>query len=298
MFWASFLIIAIIIACIILSFVRAFLMTVLFVVANIAVFIILLASSSFMPYVDYSPSFAELGLNPAYIAVGGSLYTLITSMFMHLNMVHLAFNMMWFAVIGLMLEERTGKLVFGSVFFITGIIGGITFAIAHNLTTTDPAIAIGASGALYGVFGSFVRLYPFEKMRFYFFELPAYIWFLVFLGMDMLLGIFQPFYNLFGPIAYSAHIGGLASGFLLVPYIAKLSVKPMFRREYKTLEPLAKTQYLREILDNIGKEDDPTLQGNWLDEFLKHAECPRCGSRLSRKMGKVICEKDGFALKF
>jgi membrane associated rhomboid family serine protease len=202
-FWASYLIIAIVIATLALAFVRRLLFTFILLVSNVVIFLIIVATSDIGYF--YSLSTWELGFHPNYLLTGQDLFTLVTSMFIHASPMHIAFNMIWLVVIGMMFEERAGKLTFGLVYFIAGVIGGLVFAVTYefqahwSIGATGPVV--GASGALYGIFGALVRLYPNERLRIYFLDFPLYIWFLIFLGLDIVMGIFQPLYSIFGPVA-------------------------------------------------------------------------------------------------
>ena len=238
--------------------------------------------------------FWDLGFDPSYLTNGNSLYTIITSIFVHANIIHLIFNIVWLALIGIMLEERAGKLNMGVLYFLTGIIGNLVFAASYGFNQT---IVVGASGAIYGIFGSYVRLYPTQRLRLYFLDFPVYIWFLIFLFLDLMMAFIQPFFRELGFIAFTAHIGGLVSGYLLAPSILTLSGKKIINRKFERLKPLATTLYLEEILEKLTHEDDPSIQKDWLNEFLKRAKCPKCGKKLMKKTWKIVCENDDYTVR-
>lgn len=294
LFWGSYLAIAIIVAAVLLVIVRKLLFTLIILIASMALFFLTLLTGS--GYISDSIVFWELGFNPADLANGINLYTLVTSLFIHANMIHLIFNMVWFVLIGMTFEDKVGRYGLAVTFLITGIIGNVVFAVSFGF---KPAIVIGASGAIYGIFGAFVRLYPMERLRIYFLGLPAYQWFLIFMTTDLLLSIIQPFFSPLGFIAFTAHLGGLIGGFLLSPFIIRFTgiKKQIVKLNPDALEPIAKTPYLREMLQKINDEEDPAIQRTWLDEFLKQAECPECGGKMIRKFKKVSCGKCNFSIK-
>lgn len=294
----SYAVIIIIAATILLAFVKRFMMTFLLIIANIAVFFIVFVTPNAWDV------FLELGLNPSNFATAGGpgtdgFYTLLTSMYLHSGIFHITFNMVWLVFIGLMLEERVGKASFSAVYFLSGIFGGLAFCAANGFSF---AIVIGASGAIYGIFGMFVRLYPFEKIRIFFIELRAYVWFLIFLGLDMLFIFFPIMSFLTGPVAYVSHIGGLLVGFLLAPYIqrtitGKVSGISVRKAGIEKLEPLATTIGLKEMLENLKKEDDPAIQKTWLEKFVSESTCPDCNGKLILKRNSIYCPSGHIRIK-
>ncbi len=170
------------------------------------------------------PAGTRLPLGPQTACVlgdGGSWYTLVTSMFMHGGWFHIIGNMWFLWIFGNNVEDAMGHARFVVFYVLCG------FAAAGQQIATDPASAIpmvGASGAIGGVMGAYVLLYPRVHVHlllvlgFYIttVAVPAVFmlgyWFLL-----QLLGGFTALGSRGGGVAFWAHIGGFAAGIVLIP---------------------------------------------------------------------------------
>ena len=145
--------------------------------------------------------------------------TLLTSMFMHGGWGHLLGNMLFLWVFGNNIEDSMGHFRFLGFYLLTGIAAGLAhvfFSPASNVP------AVGASGAISGIMGGYIILYPRAKVRtwfppFFFFRLTA--WF--FLGVWFVLQLFSGVASLGLPemesgVAVWAHIGGFVAGLALI----------------------------------------------------------------------------------
>jgi rhomboid family protein len=150
--------------------------------------------------------------NPA-----GDFLTLFTSMFMHAGWLHLGGNMLYLWIFGDNVEDRFGHLKFIIFYLLCGL--AATFAqLAFSLGSTVPNL--GASGAIAGVLGAYILLFPQGKIRVLqgqqVIQVPALIvigiWIAlqVFSGVDSVASTAQT-----GGVAYLAHIGGFIAGFVL-----------------------------------------------------------------------------------
>ena len=163
-----------------------------------------------------------LGVTPVPVWV-----TLITSMFLHGGVAHLAGNMLYLWIFGDNLEDKMGHLNYFFFYLLCGVIASLTlvltnFLIGENLLTPS----IGASGAISGVMGGYLLLFPTKRVTvlllIFFVRVPAYL----VLGLWILLQVASGTGYLGGgkesSIAYAAHIGGFFAGLLLVKrYIPK-----------------------------------------------------------------------------
>lgn len=144
---------------------------------------------------------------------------LLTSQFLHADVLHLVFNMLFLWVFGNNIEDRLGRLRFLPFFLICGALAGLAQALS------DPGSAvplIGASGAISGVLGAYLVLYP--KVRvwtvvlpFFFlpFKLPAWLWLVIYFALQFVyLGDSATSGG--GGVAYMAHIGGFVAGAALI----------------------------------------------------------------------------------
>jgi len=150
-----------------------------------------------------------------------SLPALLGHMFLHGDLVHLAFNMLFLWVAGAVLEEAWGSGLFLGAYFAAGVAAALTHAVA-NAHSSEPAI--GASGAVAGLMGAFLVVHTKTRIRValvsamalaprtYFMSLPAWV----------LLGAWfaqQVFWALLTTktsvgVAFAAHLGGFAFGCL------------------------------------------------------------------------------------
>jgi membrane associated rhomboid family serine protease len=150
--------------------------------------------------------------NPA-----GDFLTLFTSMFMHAGWVHLGGNMLYLWIFGDNVEDRFGHINFTIFYVLCGL--AATFAqLAFSLGSNVPNL--GASGAIAGVLGAYILLFPQGRVRVLqgqqVIQVPA----LIVIGLWIVLQFFSGIGSIAntadtGGVAYMAHIGGFIAGFVL-----------------------------------------------------------------------------------
>ncbi|RLG55643.1 MAG: hypothetical protein DRN99_02025 [Thermoproteota archaeon] len=148
------------------------------------------------------------GLIPRYVASGRRLHTLLTSMFLHANILHLAANVVMLLIAGGAVERKAGGAKLAVIFFSSGALGGYAYAVMHP-TSTMPAI--GASGGVYGLVAAMMLIDPFALTIVGFIPLPAFLGGLVLAGMEV-------YFIKAGAaryIAHTAHLAGMAVGGLM-----------------------------------------------------------------------------------
>src|SRR5262245_26723149 len=145
------------------------------------------------------------------------LPTLFTSMFMHGGWLHLGGNMLYLWIFGDNVEDRLGHGTFAILYFLCGI--AATFA-QMMVNPGSHVLNLGASGAIAGVLGSYILLFPQGRVRVLqgqqVVQMPA----LVVIGFWIVLQLFSGIGSISnaantGGVAYMAHIGGFAAGCLL-----------------------------------------------------------------------------------
>lgn len=195
--------------------------TVSLIIVNIFIFLLLGTRS------DYAAIVKEHG----FIPNNSSFLTLITSIFLHDGVFHLAFNMWFLWLFGDNLEDKFGRVLFFVFFILGGIFGNVAHGISVNAATRNIP-CIGASGAISAVMGGYIVFFPKVRVKAVF-----NVWFyyrIVKVSAFVLLGIWflgQLFYSslsgiiLNSNIAYSAHIGGFIFG-AVIAYIAKINFFP------------------------------------------------------------------------
>lgn len=105
-----------------------------------------------------------IAIKPSLILAGKSLWTIITSMFMHGGLFHIFANMFSLFFIGNFLERIIGKTRFFCIYIASGIIGGLFFVLASLLFGNLDASAVGASGAIFGLLGVLAVLVPYSRV--------------------------------------------------------------------------------------------------------------------------------------
>ena len=164
-----------------------------------------------------------LGVTPISVYL-----TLLTSIFMHGSIAHILGNMIFLWIFGDNIENRTGHFRYLIFYLICGILASLAHVYATEVFNGNLLIpTIGASGAISGVMGAYILLYPRKRVSVIFFyfitEMPAIavigIWFLFQLisGLGVLGSVAQG-----GGIAYGAHIGGFISGIILIKFFDKI----------------------------------------------------------------------------
>ena len=145
-------------------------------------------------------------------------YTLLSAMFMHGSWMHLIGNMWFLWIFGNNVEDATGPVRF-AIFY---VLSGFAAAFAQIIADTGSVIPmVGASGAIGGVMGAYIVLYPrvhvhmFVMLIFRSFAVPAFLmlgyWILV-----QVMGGYSSLGSTGGGVAFWAHIGGFVAGAVLI----------------------------------------------------------------------------------
>lgn len=151
--------------------------------------------------------------------------TLLVSMFMHGGIAHIAGNMLFLWIFGDNIEDRLGHIRYLIFYLLCGVLASLAHVFATALLATDQSSllvpSLGASGAISGVLGGYILLYPTRRVTVLLFRfltvVPAYvaigIWFgfQLISGLGMLGGGSQQ-----GGVAYAAHVGGFVAGLVLI----------------------------------------------------------------------------------
>lgn len=146
--------------------------------------------------------------------------TIFTSMFMHGSIAHIAGNMLYLYIFGDNLENRLGHGRYLLFYLLCGTIASLAHVFFTVFTGADPLTpSLGASGAISGVLGGYLLLYPTRRVNaligWFIIAIPSW----VALGMWIVLQVISGYGAINGAsdgVAYAAHIGGFAAGFLLI----------------------------------------------------------------------------------
>ncbi len=170
----------------------------------------------------------QFGLIPLYLFHPTNLFsyaTLFSSMFIHGSLMHIFGNMLFLWIFADNIEDRLGHVKFLFFYLLCGIAGALLQSIVAPNSTIP---MIGASGAISGVLGAYVLLFPKARILalipFGFFLRVSYLPSVVFLGIwflyQFILGV-SSIGARGGGVAYLAHIGGFAMGLLIALLLKK-----------------------------------------------------------------------------
>jgi membrane associated rhomboid family serine protease len=167
-------------------------------------------------------------------------FTLLTSMFMHGGWSHLLGNMLYLYIFGDNLENRMGHGRYLAFYLLTGVLASMAHVFSSLMVPGQELIpSLGASGAISGVLGGNLILFPSRKVN------ALLGWFVVQVPVLVALGLWIVFQVISGlgmlgggsdGVAYAAHIGGFVAGMLLVKFFDKGLRKPPGRWQSRRFE--------------------------------------------------------------
>jgi membrane associated rhomboid family serine protease len=153
-------------------------------------------------------------------ALFGVYFNILSSMFMHGDIMHIFGNMLFLWIFADNIENRIGHIRF-AIFY---VICGIAAAFGQIIMDTSSVIPmLGASGAISGVLGGYLVLFPNKKVRAIMFNfmmtsIPAFLALGLWIGFQLLQGFLTSKET--GGVAYAAHIGGFVAGLALIKIFA------------------------------------------------------------------------------
>ncbi len=161
-----------------------------------------------------------IGLQPTPVSV---YLTLLTSMFMHGGLMHLFGNMLFLWIFGDNLEHALGRARYIIFYLLTGLIASLAHVISTFVFGDNPFIpSLGASGAISGVLGGYLVLYPRRNVRVIMFRMLTTVPAVVAIGLWFVFQLISAFGVIGagpqsgGGVAFMAHIGGFVAGVALV----------------------------------------------------------------------------------
>lgn len=174
-----------------------------------------------------TPEILRLNFEPAWV-------TLFTSMFLHGGWMHILGNMWFLWIFGNNIEDRMGKTKFLAFYLVCGL-GAAAAQIAMG--PNSPIPMVGASGAIAGVLGGYLLLFPGSRiicvtlvLVITTVELPAWIVLGLWFVMEFVRGLLSAG-GTGGGVAYAAHVGGFLCGLVLVRLFAHPAPPPPRRYE-------------------------------------------------------------------
>lgn len=310
--WISLLALLVIPAGLLIGWFREWSMMLSLVVVMAILFVLTLITSVDNVTIRGSPFLAELAWRPSYLALAAwpQWFTLISTMFLHANPLHLLMNLVIFIIMGIGLEERLGRGRFLLVFLFTGIMG----TLLHSLQFFGQSVpVVGASGAVFGVMGAYASLYPRDKVFFFFIliipNVPVYIAATVYSVVELFALLMMEG----GGVARHAHIGGLLAGFVIAFFLARYTALPELEhrrrvpkhervpagspaapgpqeRKHPPIAELVETDEQKRLYERFqGNRDEPELAAAWLERLAHATKCPRCERALEADRGGLKC---------
>jgi membrane associated rhomboid family serine protease/Flp pilus assembly protein TadD len=152
------------------------------------------------------------GANWGRLTMTGQWWRLITYMFLHIGILHIAMNMWSLWYLGSLCESLFGTWTFGAIYVVSGVAGGVA-----SLAWNPHAVSAGASGAIFGLVGALIASYYLGEFSMpQGFIRPQLRILVIFAAYSLLNGIF-------GRVDNAAHLGGLAAGLAFGALIARLA---------------------------------------------------------------------------
>lgn len=260
-----------------------------------------------------------LGFRASDFFAGKAWWTPLTSIFVHAApegargggffSLHFGANLLLLVTAGPALEERLGERRFLVLFFVAAFAALAAHCLLAYFTdvTSPQALALGASGGLFGVLTAFAVRYPKEKLPmlliFFFFQMPAFAVLLLYLAINLVY-LLSDAMGVSGTVAWWGHFAGFLVGLAYAyrlprrdPRFMDVGSGPEGLPDPEKLAPLATTPALARLLDRVRQfkpeartKDDSTFALAWVDQLLAKARCPTCGARFHRKGFTATCE--------
>jgi len=203
----------------------------------------------------------RLALNPKEVFEQFALWQPFTYMFLHStsNLGHIVFNMLGLWMFGTELERTWGTRFFTKYYLLTGIGAGVTQLLLGLFSSTFYYTStVGASGAIYGLLLAYAMYFPHRTIILFIFPLPARIA----VGILGAIALFSSINGSSG-IAHTAHLGGLAFGYL---YLKSLRARPMDELKYRYLRwKMGRARSKFDVYSGGRPSDD-----DWKSDWKKH----------------------------
>jgi len=217
---------------------RAPIVTYLLIAANVAVFGWQIRGAP-----SFEASVFRLGLVPADFwraeTLPSALLSVFTSMFAHGSFLHVASNLLYLWIFGNNVEDAMGRARFGAFYLLCGV-GAVTAQVVAAPTSTIPMV--GASGAISGILGAYLLLFPFARVLvvvpvFFFIRLawlPAALFIFLWLVLQVLGGLLSDPAR--GGVAFWAHVGGAVTGMVLLRFFLPTPIRGIRRVRHRSID--------------------------------------------------------------
>lgn len=190
--------------------------------------------------------YADYALVPALVSQGFGVSGFVTSMFLHGGLLHLAGNMLFLFIFGDNIEDEMGHVPYLGFYLLCGLAAGAAQYLADPMSRVP---MVGASGAIAGVMGGYLLLFPKARVDILLFliiivrvfPVRAFVVLAIWFGVQLFGGFSTPSDQ--GGVAYWAHVGGFLAGMALtVPLWLRLGGTRFWERSHGH-PPHAATRY-------------------------------------------------------
>jgi rhomboid protease GluP len=191
-------------------------LTQIFLGANVAVFLAMVGVSlanGGSPLPDFSGDVLLWGANVGPYTLSGQWWRLLTYMFLHGGLFHIAFNMWALWNLGVLCESLYGRWTFGAIYLLTGIGGGLA-----SVTWNPHVFSVGASGAIFGLAGALIASFYLGE-----FSVPRAALSGTLRSLAFFVGFNLFFGGLVRGIDNACHVGGLITGLILGALVARVA---------------------------------------------------------------------------
>ena len=197
---------------------------------------------------------------------------IFTAIYVHsLNPAHIFFNILIFFLVGMPFAQKVGNFKFTSIFLVSGLLANIGYSLFLKMSGIN-SFLIGASGAIFGIMGAFLILYPNEEITMFLgpILMPRVKVKYAVLAL-MAVEFFATLFWVHDNVAHGAHVIGAVSGALFAYALRNYSVGGIKIRglNYELLDKLADTPELRRIANKIKEEKDEIIRSSWILEFFR-----------------------------
>jgi rhomboid protease GluP len=186
-----------------------------------------LCSQGADPISPLSATLFHFGANNRAAVIDGEYWRLITSIFLHGGLVHLVMNIYALYFANLYLAKLHRPVLLISLYLICGIVASIT-----SIWWSDNAVSVGASGAIFGLFGAILvwsKLGVYDPQD----QLSIKNSIQIFILLTLVIGSLGMFASVFGNFDNAAHIGGLIAGGILGALLCQLKIIPTPYRRHE-----------------------------------------------------------------
>ncbi len=196
---------------------------------------------------------------------------ILTAIYIHsINPAHVFFNILIFFLAGYPFERKVGSFIFTLIFLVSGIVANLLYSLFLHLSGVTSYL-IGASGAIFGIMGAFIIMYPDDEITMFLgpILMPrvkvkyALISFIIFEFALTLLWVNDN-------IAHGAHVIGVVTGAIMGYYLRgrKIQLGGIPKINGDVFEELATDERLKSIYSRVREEKDVIVQRAWIERFF------------------------------